>query len=421
MSLMIQAYTYTQSIDAVTADHSKILAIRAGAVMVKDWREVRATSVTEKLGAVAWDFADARTGDGPHGVHPYPAKFIPQIPRTLIDLFHPGDNSPVLDPFCGSGTTLVEALFTGIPSIGIDLNPLATLVAKVKTTTIKGPLIEVARGVCARARDKVALGRVQMPYIPRVDHWFQKPVQEALAALVGEINNLSDKDIADALRVALSSIIVRVSNQESDTRYAAIDKSVGSDTVWTNFERAAVSVASGLASIDKGLFSNAVSIRIMTKDLMRMEPEEIGQDVGLVVTSPPYPNAYEYWLYHKYRMYWLGMNPIAVREREIGARPHYFKKNHQTEADFERQMSQCFRLLSQVMRIDAFACFVVGRSIIHGREIDNEALLERAALPHGFRKMASVQRNIAINRKSFNLAHGTINREGIMVFAREAL
>jgi site-specific DNA-methyltransferase (cytosine-N4-specific) len=152
---------------------------------------------------------------------------------------------------------------------------------------------------------------------------------------------------------------------------------------------------------------------------MRLEPEEIGQGVGLVVTSPPYPNAYEYWLYHKYRMYWLGMNPIAVREREIGARPHYFKKNHQTETDFERQMSHCFRLLSQVMRIDALACFVVGRSIIHGREIDNEALLERAAVPQGFRKLGSVQRNIAIHRKSFNLAHGTINREGVVIFAKE--
>src|SRR5207247_8794998 len=133
-------------------------------------------------------------------------------------------------------------------------------------------------------------------------------------------------------------------------------------------------------------------VRVITKDLLAVEPDEVGTDIGLVVTSPPYPNAYEYWLYHKYRMYWLGMDPIAVREAEIGARPHYFKKNHQTEADFERQMSHCFRLLSQVMRIDAFACFVVGRSIIHGREIDNEALLERAALPQGFRKMASVQR-----------------------------
>lgn len=79
-------------------------------------------------------------------------------------------------------------------------------------------------------------------------------------------------------------------------------------------------------------------------------------------------------------------------------------------------MGQCFKLLSQVMRPGAFASFVVGRSIIHGREIDNEALLTRAAEPHGFRKAASVQRHIPANRKSFNLSHGAINREGIIVF-----
>lgn len=376
--------------------------------------------IAEKLKAVAWDFADAKTGDGPHGIHPYPAKFIPQIPRALFNLFHPGDGSPVLDPFCGSGTTLTEALYAGIPSIGIDVNPLATLIAKVKTTPIKEPVMDVAKGVCRRAQERVTRGCIKIPYIPRVDHWFQKPIQEALAALVAEINAVNHKDIADALKVALSSIIVRVSNQESDTRYAAIVKPVSQGTVWASFDKAALSVAYGLASIETGLFPDVPSIRIITKDLMRVRADEIGQRVGLVVTSPPYPNAYEYWLYHKYRMYWLAMDPVAVREREIGARPHYFKKNHQTEADFERQMSQCFKLLSQVMRLGALACFIVGRSIIHGREIDNEALLERAAMPHGFRKVGSVQRNIAINRKSFNLAHGTINRERIVVFAMEA-
>ena len=62
--------------------------------------------IFSQLGSVAWDFSEARTNTGPHRIHPYPARFIPQIPGALIDLFHPGDGSPVLDPFCGSGTTL---------------------------------------------------------------------------------------------------------------------------------------------------------------------------------------------------------------------------------------------------------------------------------------------------------------------------
>src|SRR5207244_9403794 len=138
---------------------------------------------------------------------------------------------------------------------------------------------------------------------------------------------------------------------------------------------------------------------ILNRDILTVSPEELPKNVGLVITSPPYPNAYEYWLYHKYRMYWLGMDPIAVKEREIGARPHYFKTNHQDENDFEKQMAVCFSVLSRVMLPDSKACFLVGRSIIHGREIDNMALLKRAAEPHGFEMKDVIERNIPATRK----------------------
>ncbi len=374
--------------------------------------------VQSKLSSVAWDFADASTRVGPHSIHPYPAKFIPQIPRALIDLFHPADGSAVLDPFCGSGTTLVEAMRAGIPSIGVDVNPIAALVSKVKTTPLTTAIGPLAKQIVQRAKHRIDARKVEIPPIPRVDHWFKQPVQLALAATVSEIDRLEDRAAADALRVALSSVIVRVSNQDSDTRYAAVEKNVGQDDVWAGFERAAGGISDALRDTFSGPFAEPVSPRVVQKDLMKVEPADIGTEIGLVVTSPPYPNAYEYWLYHKYRMYWLGLaEPTEVREVEIGARPHYFKKNHQTEVDFERQMGSVFRLLSRVMRPGGYACFVVGRSVIHGRVIDNEALLERAASPHGFRKHGGIQRTIAANRKSFNLSHGTINREGVLVFA----
>jgi site-specific DNA-methyltransferase (cytosine-N4-specific) len=376
------------------------------------------TIVAAKLDSVSWDFTDAFTREGAHAIHPYPAKFIPQIPRTLIELFHPGDGQPVLDPFCGSGTTLVESMLAGIDAVGIDLHPLATLIAKVKTTPLTVDLLKVGKEVCSAAKDTVMGGAAAVPDIPNLNHWFQKHVQEALAALITEIRALPDADVSDALKVAFSSIVVRVSNQESDTRYAAVKKNVSRADVWSLFERAVGNVDAAVSS-SRLQFHKPPKIRVVNKDLMDVEPHEVGQGIGLVVTSPPYPNAYEYWLYHKYRMYWLGMDPIAVREREIGARPHYFKKNHQTEHDFEEQMRKCFSLLSKVMLRGAYACFVVGRSVIHGRHIDNEALLGRAAEPHGFVKAGQAARTIASNRKSFNPAHSKINREGIVVFRLE--
>jgi site-specific DNA-methyltransferase (cytosine-N4-specific) len=374
--------------------------------------------VPSKLKSVGWDFKSPSTGNA-RSIHPYPAKFIPLIPKHLIELFYPGGGSKILDPFCGSGTTLLEALNAGIDSVGIDLHPLATLIAKVKTTFVKDDLLKLGATVTHHAQGRILRKGVLLPEIPNVDHWFPKNIQIALAALITEINLIKDSDISDALKVAFSSIVVRVSNQDSDTRYAAIKKKVTQEAVWNYFERAVKNIWTVISDIGDGPPGAKPKVKILTKDLLRVEPYEVGNRIGLVITSPPYPNAYEYWLYHKYRMYWLGMNPIAVREREIGARPHYFKKNPQTEEDFERQMNRCFWLLSNVMIPNSYACFVMGRSIIHGRYIDNEALLERAASQHSFRKVGSVSRRIALNRKSFNLSHAKIKEEGIVVFLLE--
>jgi hypothetical protein len=114
--------------------------------------------IQDRLDAVSWDFADARTNGGPHGIHPYPAKFIPQLPRTLIDLLHPGDASAVLDPFCGSGTTLVEAYAAGLPSIGIDLHPLATLPAAAV-----GPIIRLSRDTTRIFAAEVGIANMSLP------------------------------------------------------------------------------------------------------------------------------------------------------------------------------------------------------------------------------------------------------------------
>ena len=70
-----------------------------------------------------------------HNFHPYPAKFIPQIPNLTIKWFTK-KNETVFDPFCGSGTSLVEAKLLGRKSIGVDIHPLGVFMSKVKTTKI---------------------------------------------------------------------------------------------------------------------------------------------------------------------------------------------------------------------------------------------------------------------------------------------
>jgi len=357
-----------------------------------------------------WDFPDSDDG-GIHSIHPYPAKFISSIPRALITSLGVVPGTAVLDPFCGAGTTLVVAQELGIPSIGIDLNPIACLISRVKTTPLpSGGLTPTALRVAQVAYP----GGATVPPIPNVDHWFAEEVSASIAALVAQIDRVADPLMRDHLRLALSSIIVRVSKQESDTRYAAVEKAVSARSVRDQF----LAACARLEETKAALPNITVPAHVRECDILAATPELIGREISLVVTSPPYPNAYEYWLYHKYRMWWLGYDPLAVKQQEIGARAHYFRKRHATFDEFRLQMATILLLLSKVLVPGGYACFVVGRSRIHGVDYDNAAMIVEEAAQHGLMEVGRFTRVIRAKRKSFNLSHARIKTEEVLVLRK---
>jgi site-specific DNA-methyltransferase (cytosine-N4-specific) len=364
------------------------------------------------LKAIDWNFAGRGKGHGIEGIHPYPAKFIADIPRTFLASLPVPENTAVFDPFCGSGTTLSESQRFGMASFGIDLNPIACLISRVKTA----PIPDQFERMAVTAMDGAKTLRDPMRReIPNIDHWFNPEIQEAIAALIHSIEANTPAACHDALKLALSSILVRVSNQESDTRYAAVEKNIAKADVFTEFLGACGKLAKALLARNWSLSP----VEVIEGDTLTVRPERIGLPVGLVVTSPPYPNAYEYWLYHKYRMWWLGFDPLAVKSKEIGARAHFFKRNHHTEQDFWEQMRATFRLIDGVLVRSGFACVVVGRSRIHGRTIDNAGIVQAVAFEFGMEPLARFERVISPHRKSFNLAHANIKTETVLVLRKD--
>ena len=86
---------------------------------------------------VDWSFPDSRDRGFTHGLHPWPAKFIPDVPATAISLLsEPGET--VLDPFCGCGTAAVEAFVADRGFVASDVNPLAVLITEGKCE-VPGP------------------------------------------------------------------------------------------------------------------------------------------------------------------------------------------------------------------------------------------------------------------------------------------
>ncbi|MCZ7938017.1 MULTISPECIES: DNA methyltransferase [Rhizobium/Agrobacterium group] len=368
--------------------------------------------VAKFLTKVDWDFKVRVVTNEIEGVHPYPAKFISDLPAAILDALPLRKGSIVLDPFCGSGTTVAEAQRRGLESVGVDLNPIACLMARVKTSPIPdGIEVSVAHLVGA-----VDSGFAPVPAIPNLSHWFKSPIQAALARLTAAVETIPEIH-QDFVRLAISSIIVRVSNQESDTRYAAVEKPLKPDDVKIAFQRSCDRLLSALRSRNYDL----VSATIINSDLLQVDTVALRGKIGAIITSPPYPNAYEYWLYHKYRMWWLGYDPLKVKEKEIGARAHFFKKNRHTSQTFVDQMTSAFRKFSEMLTLDGWVCFVVGRSIIHGETIDNAAIIRKVGEDSGFELVYEGTRNVLSTRKSFNLAHANIKQENIVVMRRSFL
>ncbi|MDI1262414.1 MAG: DNA methyltransferase [bacterium] len=362
------------------------------------------------LEAIDWNFPGRVRKNGLEAIHPYPAKFIPDLPGTILDLLPVEPGTIVLDPFVGSGTTLVECQRRGISSAGVDLNPIACLISRVKTRPLPKDLDHAIAHLLNEAKNS---RRTKIPPIPNLDHWFEGHVQIALVRILASIE-ASPAQFQDVFRLALSSIMVRVSNQDSDTRYAAVDKKIGHDQVASLFAQACERINISLQERDYVLLPT----QVLQSDTLRVRASDFKHKVGAVITSPPYPNAYEYWLYHKYRMWWLGYDPLSVKEQEIGARAHFFKTNHHTADNFIQQMRGTFKLISSVLTLNGYACFVVGRSKIHGKIIDNARLIETVAREFGFYLTFRTERVIAANRKSFNLSHAAIKTESVIVFAR---
>src|SRR5215469_12550706 len=107
-----------------------------------------------QLCALDWELEKADTKCYTHGYHPYSSKYIPQIPNRFIFTFSER-NDLVLDPFVVSGTTLVESKVLGRNAIGVDINPLACLISRVKTTIISKTTLREIKNFLTLLQDDI--------------------------------------------------------------------------------------------------------------------------------------------------------------------------------------------------------------------------------------------------------------------------
>lgn len=397
-------------------------------VILRESAPVYTFSPVTRLQGLDWDFADAQTGYLTHSLHPYPAKYIPQIPNALIqELSSVGDT--VLDPFCGSGTTLVEALLLKRHAVGVDANPLACQIARAKTTRLDETDVDALRSLSAQASALLAQrssGTMSLfpdaattniiarrPSFEGLDFWFDSDVIEELSLLKALCLTLNSQAARQLALTAFSSIIVTVSRQDSDTRYVRRDKHIKPGETIQRFLRAFDSAISRAMELTE-LVESRFTCKILHASAL---DAPVTGPVDLIVCSPPYPNAYSYHLYHRTRMLWLDMDQPAFKQAEIGSHRKYSKKGDgAADAEtFRAELGQILSWLGRSLRPGGYACFVIGDSVLKGRVVHNDQLLSEVAVEHNFSLEANMTRRLQDSKKSFNPAIGKVKDEHIVI------
>jgi DNA modification methylase len=372
-----------------------------------------------------------------HGIHRFPAKFIPQVPRFCLERYSkPGD--AILDPFMGSGTTLLEALLLGRDAYGIDIHPLAKLIAKVKVTSLPIERLKAAgdrllADISADANDNSDW----IPEMPNFDHWFREDVALNLATIKKHIWSLPDDDIRDFLKVCFSSIIRRVSNSDVDSlmpevttfKRKLVEQGKVDFNVMSRFENTVRLKTLDFADLAKALvisrkkYKRESEVEIIGKDARSIELRD--SEVDAAITSPPYASAVHYVTAHKLEMYWLDMmEPESELEtRIIGTARAYAEEYNSWEPGglhpevdilvrkiylddqksgyivhkYFADMRQSFEEVLRVLKRNGIFCVVAGENVMKGTKISTYHLLDQLAQQVGFERKALFDYDI-INR-----------------------
>ena len=370
-------------------------------------------TIFRALSCQDWSFTEDDTRYLTHDLHPYPAKFIPQIPANLIArLSMPGDL--VLDPFGGSATTAVEAVRLGRRAVSFDANPLSALIGRVKTgfmtspvhadleqlsAAVEGHIIGSDRQRRSWPKPHATGNKGYPPPIPNIEKWFNKHVTEELCLLRHLIDQATDGLARDAAQLALSRIIIRVSNQESETRYVSVTKKLPPSLTLQAYLESLKTVTRRLETAALDLqFADA---RFMIGDSRNDLPGAVGENtVDLIVTSPPYANATDYHLYHRFRLFWLDFDPRALGKIEIGSHLRHQRNNTGFE-EYREDMKHALNDCATVLSPGRYAVFVLGDALFKGECFSTSDSIRGIALDAGLEVIGTIDRPLHPTKRSF--------------------
>lgn len=383
----------------------------------------KATSLSlhSNLTNLNWDFTGESGAAGLANFHWYPGRFVPQLAGLLIDnLTKPGDL--VLDPFCGSGTTLVEAHRLGRGVVGIDVNPIATLIARAKLQPWQSRTFQnEARAVHAAIErnfshglldDSISLGA------ERSEGWYHSNTSDELSAIWAAVRE-TDYAYAYVFQAAFSSILRACCSQNKHWGWVC-DNVKPKEMIYrpaikffnqklrdyaltaSDFERDRLAYA----EIHPGTRTDTGIHLGQAQTILRLFAD---QSVDALVTSPPYYSVTDYTRSQRLSFLWLGLELDEVKPQETGARFKRFRKTARQQ--YLHEMQAIFVEVARVLRPGALCGVVAGES--PARE---PYVAELMAISEG----VGLQQEIAIGRRisSRRTIASDVDSESILILRK---
>jgi len=409
-----------------------------------------------------WTFNGASTRELTHCYHDYPARMIPQVAGNLLDMF--GINAKLLfDPYCGTGTSLVEGLIRGINAVGTDLNPLARLIAQAKTCTpdereIDDQITRFDRCI-ASSHVSRSVKPSLIPGISRIDFWFKPQVAEKLSRLKMFIDDIENDAVRLFFQVAFSETVRESSNTRNNEfklyRYDSKRLHTFNPNVFeimsSKLKRNRAGLHKFLAIMHNFRESPAVQVCDFNSVVGTPSGTLLPASVDIVVTSPPYGDSHTtvaYGQYSRLSAAWLGLpEPGKIDNKLMGGKAIKSLPNLPSDAlnkaliqissadikralevaSFYSDLHDSIFHVSQLIRLGGHACYVVGNRKVKGVVLPTDIAIRDFFEGFGFEHISTFHRSIPNKRMPLRnsptnapgAVDATMTREYIVVVRRK--
>jgi len=404
----------------------------------------------------SWDYRGQNTKTYTHGIHTYPAMFIPQVARRLLETYSK-EGDTICDIFCGSGTALVESKVLNRNAYGIDLNPLAIFLAKAKTIPINPQKLTKEYITLLGKLEKIKDSEIKKPEFKNLDFWFKEKAIVKLAKLKKAIQKIEDKAIQNFLMVAFSETVRYSSNTKTGefklVRIKGEKLEKHDPDVFGIFRKKAETNIAGVGEFYKEAKKDAWTKIIFGDSSKKNGIKE--KSIDCIITSPPYGDSrttVAYGQFSRLSSQWIDIfddpnKASGVDNELLGGRAtktlsHGLSSNYLSDSldkiakqdeirakdvlSFYIGLNDCLKRAHEMLKPEKYLCLVIGNRLVKQVRIPTDFIIAELGEKIGFTCEDIFVRNIPgkrmpIKNSPTNIIGAleeTMNKESIVILRK---